>query len=164
MATSRNAMMIKKILIGIDDSKYAEHAAEYGFDIAHKFKAEVGLVNIVEPVMMPQTIASTDPLMSMAMPGTGIEEMELLDIQKNQSENIVDRAVKKFAGNIQVTQFHEYGSTSDGIISCAKEFGADLIIVGTHNRTGLDRLLMGSVAEHVVRHSEVPVLVVPFKG
>jgi nucleotide-binding universal stress UspA family protein len=156
-------MMIKKILIAIDDSKYAEHAAEYGFDIAHKFKAAVGLVNIVEPVIIPQTIASADPLMNMSMPMSGVEDMELLDIQKNQSESIVDRAVKKFAGDITVTQFHEYGSTTDGIISCAKEFGADLIVIGTHSRTGLDRLLMGSVAEHVVRHADVPVLVVPFK-
>jgi nucleotide-binding universal stress UspA family protein len=36
-----------------------------------------------------------------------------------------------------------------------------MIVIGTHSRTGIDRLLMGSVAEHVIRHSEVPVLVVP---
>jgi nucleotide-binding universal stress UspA family protein len=64
---------------------------------------------------------------------------------------------------MQVTHFTEYGSTASGIIECSKEFGADLIVIGTHSRSGLDRLLMGSVAEHVVRHSEVPVLVVPFK-
>ena len=53
---------------------------------------------------------------------------------------------------------------ADGIIQCSKDFGADLIIViGTHSRTGFDRLLMGSVAEDVVRHSEIPVLVVPFE-
>ena len=44
-----------------------------------------------------------------------------------------------------------------------EQFSADLIVVGTHNRTGLDRLIMGSVAENVVRHAQVPVLVIPFK-
>jgi nucleotide-binding universal stress UspA family protein len=156
-------MMIKKILIGIDESKYAEHAAKYGFDIAHKFNAAVGLVNIVEPAMIPQGGSGVDPIMGLPIQGTGIEQLELLDIQKNQSENIVDNTIKKLAGDMKVTHFNEYGSTADGILKCSKEFGADLIVIGTHSRSGLDRLLMGSVAEYVVRHSEVPVLVVPFK-
>jgi nucleotide-binding universal stress UspA family protein len=161
---SFTAMMIHKILIAIDDSAHAEHAAEYGFDIARKFNAEVGLVNIVEPAIMPQMAAATDPIIGMPSLGGGINEMELLDIQKTQSENIVERTINKFAGDMQVTHFTEYGSTADGIISCCKEFNADLIVIGTHSRTGIDRLLMGSVAEHVVRHSPVPVLVVPMKG
>ncbi|HEY4326608.1 MAG TPA: universal stress protein [Mucilaginibacter sp.] len=156
-------MMIKKILIGIDDGKHAEHAAEYGFDIARKFKAAVGLVNIIEPVIIPQSSGGIDPIMGMPMQGVGIEEVELLDIQKNQSENITDRIIKKFAGGIEVAHFSEFGSTADGILNCSKEFKADLIVLGTHSRTGFDRLLMGSVAEHVVRHSDVPVLVVPMK-
>ncbi len=155
--------MIKKILIGIDDSKYAEHAAKYGFEIARKFNAAVGLVNIVEPAMPPQVSAGTDPILGTLSQGIGLEEMEIMDIQKNQSENIVDSAIAKFAGDLQVSHFTEYGSKADGIINCGKEFKADLIVLGTHSRSGLDRLLMGSVAEHVVRHSEVPVLVVPFK-
>lgn len=157
-------MTIEKILIAIDDSAYAEHAADYGFDIARRFNAAVGVVNIIEPAMMPQMTPGADPIMGMPLQGTGIEEMELLDIQKNQSENIVDRTIKKFAGDMAVTHFTEYGSTADGIIKCSNEFSASLIVIGTHSRSGLDRLLMGSVAEHVVRHSAVPVLVVPMKS
>jgi nucleotide-binding universal stress UspA family protein len=112
---------------------------------------------------MPQMTATADPIMGMPVQSTGIEEMELMDIQKNQSENIVDRIINKLAGDMQVTHFTEFGSTADGIIKCSKEFKANLIVLGTHSRTGFDRLFMGSVAEHVVRHSEVPVLVVPFK-
>ena len=154
-------MTIHKILIAIDDSAHAEHAAEYGFDIARKFHAAVGLVNIVEPAVIT---TPSDPILGMTSMGVGIDEMELLDIQKNQSENIVDRTIKKFADDLPVTHFTEYGTTADGIIKCSKEFKADLIVIGTHNRTGIDRLLMGSVSEHVVRHSEVPVLVVPMKS
>jgi len=157
-------MTIDKILIAIDDSAYAEHAAEYGFDIARKFNAAVGLVNIIEPALIRQMTPAADPIMGMPMQGTGIEEMELLDIQKNQSENIADRTIEKFAGSMPVTHFTEFGSTADGIIKCCNEFKADVIVIGTHSRTGLDRLLMGSVAEHVVRHSAVPVLVVPMKS
>jgi len=155
--------MISKILIAIDDSIHAEHAAEYGFYLARKINAAVAVVNIVEPAMIPR-MTTSDPILGMTNQGTGIEEMELMDIQKNQSENIVEQTIKKFAGDMPVTHFTEYGSTADGIINCCKEFAADLIVIGTHSRTGIDRLLMGSIAEHVVRHSEVPVLVVPTKG
>jgi nucleotide-binding universal stress UspA family protein len=155
-------MKIQKILIAVDDSINSAHAAEYGFDIARKINAEVALVNIVEPMMMPP-ITSSDPIMGVSPLGSGFQEMEILDIQKSQSETILERTIKKFAADLEVKQFNEYGPTADGIITCSKEFDADLIIVGTHGRTGLDRFLKGSVAEHVVRHSEVPVLVVPFR-
>ncbi len=156
-------MKIKKILIGIDDSTIAEHAAEYGFDIAHSFKAHVGLVHIVEPMVMPAS-TSGDILLGSPAQGLGVNDMELMNIQSDASETLIERTIKKLGGDLQVTHFNEFGNTADGIIDCSKEFKADLIVIGTHNRTGLDRFLMGSVAEHVVRHSEIPVLVVPFPG
>lgn len=157
-------MMITKILIGIDDSKYAEHAAAYGFDIARKFNASIGLVNIIEPVILPPATTGTDPLMNNSFENTGIAELEMMAIQNNHAADVIESTIKKFGEGIQVSHFTGFGSTADGIIDCAKEFGADLIVVGTHKRSGLNRLLEGSVAEHVVRHAEVPVLVVPFKS
>jgi nucleotide-binding universal stress UspA family protein len=155
-------MKIKKILIGIDDSSFAEHAAEYGFDIAHSYKAHVGLVHIVEPMMMTAT-NNSDLVMGTTVPtGLGVNDVELIKIQSDASETLIDRTIKKFAKGLTVTHFNEFGSTADGIIECGKDFKADLIVIGTHSRTGLDRLLMGSVAEDVVRHSPIPVLVVPF--
>ena len=156
-------MLIKKILIGIDDSPYAEHAAKYGFDIAQTFNAKVGLVHIIEPTMMPPS-TSIDPLSGGTMQGTFVGDVEIMDIQNNAGETLLERFSKKFGKNLDVTLFNEFGDTAEGIISCAVEFKADLIVIGTHSRSGFDRLLMGSIAEHVVRHSEVPVLVVPMKS
>lgn len=152
-------MLIKKILIGIDNSKFAENAAKYGFDIAHKFNAQVALVHIVEPVMMPYN-NSVDPLLGTS--DLAMADVDLINVQNNATQTLIDNTVKQFGEGLEVTHYSEFGDTADGIISCSKEFGADMIVVGTHSRSGLDRLLMGSVAEHVVRHSEVPVLVVPF--
>ena len=154
-------MTIKKILIGIDDSKHAEYAAKYGFDLARNFGAEVGLVNIVEPSVMPEMNQNADIITGMPTQGVGIEEVEIMDIQQNRSESIVSSTISNLAGDLKVTHYTEYGATADGIIECGKEFNADLIVIGTHNRSGFDRLLMGSVAESVVRHSHIPVLVVP---
>ncbi|WP_426669101.1 universal stress protein [Mucilaginibacter sp. McL0603] len=154
-------MKINKILIAVDDNKYAEHAAEVGFDMAQLFGADVGLVSIVAPLILPES--STDVITGLPMESMNIDEAELIKIQSESAENVIQQTIKKFAGDRKVTHFTEYGSTADGILKCSVEFNADLIVVGTHNRTGLNRLIMGSVSEHVVRHSHVPVLVVPLR-
>jgi nucleotide-binding universal stress UspA family protein len=153
-------MKISKILIAVDESKYSGYAAGYGFELAHFYGAEVGLVNIVEPVMVP---ASPDVITGTMFEPPAVSDPEFIQIQKEASENIIDRTIRHFAGDLHVTQFSEYGSTADGILKCSTQFQADLIVIGTHSRTGLDRLLLGSVAEDIVRHSPVPVLVVPFR-
>lgn len=156
---------MKKILIGIDDSKYAEHATAYGFELAHKLQAEVGLVHIVEPVIVPSANTTIDPGMGIAVDGNAdIYAAGMMDMQDERGKKLLAETAKKYGEKLQVKVFEEYGSTAEGIISCSKEFKADMIVIGTHSRTGLDRLLMGSVAEHVVRHSEIPVLVVPMRG
>jgi nucleotide-binding universal stress UspA family protein len=153
-------MKINKILIGIDDSTYAHNAAAYGFDIAHTYKAAVGLVHIIEPAVFPPD--ANDSLIGMPMGTMGVDQVELVDLQAQQSSSVIDAIKKEYAGELEVTSFTEFNITADGIINCAQQFNADLIVIGTHSRTGLDRLLMGSVAENVVRHSTIPVLVVPF--
>lgn len=157
-------MAIRKILIAVDDSKYAENAAGFGFDMARIHNAEVGLVSIVEPIIY-QPSRVTDSITGIpVIEGPNVDETDMLKVQSESAENIVQQTIKKFAGNISVTRFTEFGATADSILKCSKEFNADLIVVGTHNRKGLDRLFMGSVAEHVVRHSHIPVLVVPMRG
>ena len=155
-------MKIGRILIGIDDSKFAEHAAEYGFELARLFKAEIGLVSVVEPVIT-ESAGGTDFVTGIPAENGGINDLELFNIQNELSDSIIDRTTKKFGEGLSITHFSEFGPTAEGIVNCSKEFDADIIVIGTHSRTGLDRLLMGSVAEHVVRYADVPVLVVPLK-
>ncbi len=154
-------MKLQKILIAIDDSKISENAAAYGFELAHIYKAHVGLVNIVAPIVYPP--AESDGITGIPFLGSTIDDAELIKTQTESSGNIIQRTIESFAKGLAVTQFTDYGSTSDGIVSCSKEFGADLIVLGTYSRIGIDRLLMGSIAEDVVRHDNVPVLVVPLK-
>jgi nucleotide-binding universal stress UspA family protein len=157
--------MIKKILIGIDDSTFAEAAAKYGFKLAETLNAQVGLVHMTEPVSinMPGGTGADEILGSPMQNFNATDNLEVLKAQDEIAESLMTRTAKKFGGSLEVTQFNEYGSTGEGIINCSHEFKADMIIIGTHRRTGLDRLLMGSIAEYVVRHSEIPVLVVPSK-
>lgn len=155
-------MTIHKILIATDDSPNADYAAAYGFELARTLKAEVGIVNIVEPIILPP--ATTDAGMGMPI-SNSVDPMsaDLIKAEESASEALMDRVIQKYGKGLQVSHFKEYGASGDGIIECSNQFGADLIVLGTHKRSGLDRLLMGSVAEHVVRHSTIPVLVVPFR-
>jgi len=155
-------MAILRILIAVDDSRYADHAAEFGFEIARLCKAEVGLVNIIEPIIIPA--AGSDSITGITTEVSLMDEPEMVRIQKEAAENTVKRIQEQYAEELKITNFTEYGLTADGILKCGAEFGADIIVIGTHGRRGIDRLLMGSIAEHVVRHSKVPVLVVPLKG
>ena len=63
----------------------------------------------------------------------------------------------------ELLKFMPEGHPLEDILKTAESFEADLIVIGTHGRTGLQHLLMGSVAESVVRHSKIPVMVVPSK-
>ena len=154
-------MNINKVLIAVDNSKHAEHAAGFGLDLARTYKAGVGIVSIVEPIIYPSSGADT--ITGMPIESASVNEGEMLKIQTESAENMMHQVIKKHGEGLEVTYFTEYGLTADSIMKCASEYNADLIVVGTHNRTGLDRLFMGSVAEHVVRHSHVPVLVIPMK-
>ena len=154
-------MKFQRILIGIDDSKYAENATQQGFDLARQFNAKVALVHIVEPVV-------TAPMNDTSMMGTfiptlnvGVEDMQIENIQEQYASKLMSNTIARYGEGLEITQFNEYGSAEEAIINCASQFSADLIVVGTHSRNGLDRLLMGNVAEYVVRHSPVAVLVVP---
>lgn len=154
-------MKITKVLIGVDDSPYAHNAAAYGFDIARNYKASVALVHIIEPAMIPP--AAGDNLTGIPIDSNlGVQEVELSNIQTSQSKLLIERTIKEFGEGLEITTFTQYGLRADGIIDCGKEFKADLIVLGTHKRSGFDRLITGSIAEEVVRHAKVPVLVVPF--
>ncbi len=106
-------MKISKILIGIDDSKFAEYAASYGFDIAHTFNAHVGLVHIVEPAVIADTTNNT--IMGLPIQTPDYNEVNILSIQKEQANNIIERTIEKYAKGLEVTRFNEYDSTADGI-------------------------------------------------
>ncbi len=74
--------------------------------------------------------------------------------------HVVDTATSAVLGGPGAKTLIKEGAPRHEIVTAAKEFGADLIVMGTHGRTGLAHLLFGSVAEHVLRHAPAPVFTV----
>jgi nucleotide-binding universal stress UspA family protein len=144
--------MYKNILIATDGSELAHKAVVQGFAIAKGLGSKVTVVTVTEP-----WTAVVPGEMGMAFP---IDEYE-----KGAAENAnnILALVKREAETAGVTceivhvadQF-----PADGIITTAKDKGCDLIVMASHGRRGLSRLLLGSQANQVVVHSTVPVLVV----
>ena len=155
-------MEFRKILIGIDDSRQSEKAAVYGFALAKSLGATVGLVEVVEPIMIAP-VNSGLVGGEMDMLNTTLPPMEIIDAQESSAKTVMQRFVAMYGEEHNITQFLENGDAATVLIDTAIKFNADLIVVGSHGRSGFNRLLSGSVAEDVSRHSEIPVLVVPLK-
>ncbi|WP_198170156.1 universal stress protein [Mucilaginibacter arboris] len=154
-------MEFKKILIGIDDSYQSEKAAAYGFALAKLLNAEVGLVEVVEPMIVPPvTTGIVGGEIDML---TNMPPVDIMNAQDAAAKNVMQRYVAQYGEGHNISQFLETGDAATVLVDTAAKFKADLIVVGSHGRTGFNRFFTGSVAEDVTRHTEIPVMIVPLK-
>ncbi len=148
---------IRKLLIAVEASEYSETAADYGFGVAALLGAEVALVHVNEFPVMVQPYGG-DMLMNDTPP---IILPEVLQAEEDAGKALLKRMSESHTSNLPVVLFSRVGNTRDEILAVAEEWEADVIVLGTHGRTGFDHFISGSVAESVVRHSKCPVLVIP---
>ena len=139
-------MSFKKILIPTDGSEYTKVAIQKGLALAEQIGAEVTALYV-----MDQT-----PFVNMPMDSTTVTIHSIL---KNEGKQALDY-VKKLGEEkgVKVDARIEDGFPVRNILDHSKNF--DLIVMGTLGRSGVSKLLMGSVAEKVVRHADCPVMVV----
>ena len=138
---------LKKILCPVDFSITSSQALNYALAFAEKFDAEILLIHVVE---IP-TYTSLD------FPVAGELIQQFNDIGTKQLETCLNDAKKKYA---KIKSTLTVGNVFYEVIQCAKDNDIDLIIVGSHGRTGLAHVLMGSEAEKIVRKAPCPVLTV----
>jgi len=144
---------IRQILVPVDFSEPSRVAFEYAADMARPLAASVDVIHVWEaPSFVPL--------------GSALEAGEwnpsLVELVKKNAEKALDEFVSAAAkrGLAVRTSHAEPGSPALAIAEAAKAGRYDLIVMGTHGRTGLSRTLIGSVAERVVRHAPCPVLTV----
>ena len=141
----------KNILVATDGSRYGMAAASEALGIAKRCGSTVTVVSVVPS----ETAAPMDIVQSQMQRGQ-IADKEIAEAEKNV------KAVKEAAQNegVKITALVYSGRPAEAIVDAAREKKADLIIVGSHGKAGLDKLLVGSVAERVIVLSPVAVLVV----
>jgi nucleotide-binding universal stress UspA family protein len=145
MKITRKKIGIRKIIVPSDFTVFSDHALEYAVVIAKRFRASLLIMHVIEPFTysvtdMMQVVDHYVPLKTIAQP---------------MLENLQNRASKV---GVKSSNFVTKGTPYLEIIKKARKEGADLIVMGTHGRTGAKHLLMGSVAERVVRMAPCPVL------
>ncbi len=136
----------KKILVPIDLAFGARAALETAAGLRHRSKGAITVCNVVEPLNVVPFY-----------PGFEVDDYpaRAADVAKQQLLRIVNDTVP-FIGEVEAVV--RLGRSADGILELAEEMGADLIVMGTHGRTGARRMLIGSVAEEVLRRASCPVM------
>ena len=149
--------MYRHILVTLDGSDLAERALQPAFLFAEKFGAEVTLLRV-----MP---ADEDIV---ALAGSGPQSLKLNDLrearERAESEAYL-RAIQSQwqATGVRVSTQVAFGAAPELIVHVADQINADLIVMSTHGRSGLSRFLYGSVAEAVLRGTQLPLLLIPVK-
>ena len=139
---------IKKILIATDGSDYTKAAVKKGLSLAKMLGAEAIAVYVVD-------------IRSFA--GTSMYEMAYayVDTMRDNGDEVLKELDKQAESmGIKIKTLKREGVPADEIISLAEETDADLIVIGSLGLSALEKLLLGSVAEKVIRHAPCPVLVV----
>ncbi|WP_255198708.1 universal stress protein [Halorarius litoreus] len=138
--------MYRDVLVPTDGSDAAEAAVEHAIDHAVRYDAALHVVHVVDPVTLPPS------------PNGG----RILETLERQGRAAIERVAQQ-AENAEVRTIESAvvsGPPHTGILEYIDEHDIDLVVMGTHGRRGLDRFLLGSVTERVVRLTDVPVLVV----
>jgi nucleotide-binding universal stress UspA family protein len=143
---------LKNILVPTDFSEYSKYALNYAIAFAQNFKARIILIHITPEREMD----SIRQVSTYLQPGKLEELLRRRESEdRRQLEEFIPPELKK---GMEVETVHKVGMPFLEIIRTAKERGVDLIVIGTHGRSGLSHMLFGSVAENVVRQAPCPVL------
>ena len=141
-------MEFRRILIAVDRSPIAAHAASVGADLARALRAEVAFVHVID---LAQQVVPVD---------SGVPADQLLALAREDARRLLAEFQPQDPGASPAHEFLMEGKPATDIVRAAREWPADVLVIGSHGRRGVPRLVLGSVAEGVMRHALCPVLVV----
>jgi nucleotide-binding universal stress UspA family protein len=144
---------VSKILVPVDFSSGSRIAAEYALALATAFRSTVTLFHVYEKPELMNTIV---PGADNAADAERDRAFSMGWIETLRTEVLQGRA------EIEVLVVVEHGSPAPAIVTYSRTGGFDMVVMGTHGRTGLRHVLMGSVAEAVVHRAHCPVLTIHF--
>jgi len=153
---------MKKILIALDHNAGAQKIAEAGYELSEALHAHTILLHV--------TSDSTYYASLNYSPILGFDSFSNLDVVQTNAVEELKRTAEDYLDNMKLSLGDETietvvkeGDYAENILQTAKEMNADIIVMGTHSRKGLDKVLLGSVAENVLHHATIPLFIIPVK-
>ncbi len=151
---------MKKLLIALDYNPSAQKVAETGYELAKSMNAEIILLHVVADYTYYSSL-DYSPIMGFdTFSNLGVVQTNTVLELENAANEYLEKS-KVHLGDSSIKTLVKDGDTGDAIIEAAKNLEVDIIVLGSHSRRGLDKILMGSVAEKVLRHSKVPLFIIP---
>ena len=141
-------MAFHKILIAVDSEPIAVRAVDVGAELASALRAEIALINVV------------DSALGYPADTGGVPPGAILALAKQDAKKLISNLRRHLSAESVVMEFIPVGSPATEIARAANDWPADMIVIGSHGRKGVQRALLGSVAEAVMRHARCPVLVI----
>jgi len=153
---------IKKVLIALDYDQSAQKVAEAGYALAKNLNADVVLIHVISD---PANYTSTGHVTVMGFAGyadTELFQIDSVDGLKVAARSFLDKS-KLHLGDKNIETVVGEGDYADTILKTAKSQHADLIVMGSHNKRWLEKIVLGSVTSRVFKEKVVPMFIVPTK-
>lgn len=153
--------MYKRIVVPLDGSELAEGVLRHASALARRFQGELLLLQVIEP--LSKAVAETMPTAIEPSGAAAVVTVRAAE-EKHQRDREAAvaylQAVRRRLRGVRVSTEVIEGTPGEAIVAFARRRRADIVAMCTHGRSGLARLVYGSVADHVLRHSATPLLLV----
>ncbi len=153
--------VIKKILAPTDLSEVSASGIKYACNLAKDVGAEVIIVNAIKVEELMSVFRQLQDSPSAQWDQANALEERLVDRHRQLLEEFVKRQVPEVGSGLNVRKIVEVGEPYSTLVDRAKKEKVDLIVMSTHGRSGIPRMMLGSVTERVLRSSPCPVLAIP---
>jgi nucleotide-binding universal stress UspA family protein len=153
---------VKKVLIALDYNPTAQKVAEAGFSFAKAMNAEVVLLHVISDLVYYSSMEYSPIMGFRGFMDAGPGQIQSTEGLKNAALQFLDKS-KQHLGEKSIRTLVKEGDLAVTILSTAKELHSDVIVIGSHSRKWLENIVMGSVAEKVLRSTSVPLIIIPTK-
>jgi len=150
---------MKKVLIALDFNPTSQKVAEEGYSLVKSLGAEVILFHVV---VDPLYYTSTENFPIVGYTGSLITPLQFLNAEETKKESkLFLEKIKQHLGDDNIQTLVKEGDFADLILKTAEELQVDMIVMGSHSRRWLEEILLGSVTEKVLHHSNIPLFIIP---
>lgn len=151
---------MKKVLIAIDYNPSSQKVAESGYELAKLMGAEVCLIHVMSE--MAHYGMRYPTFMGYEGYDTGAVDIEMINEMQKVTEDYLKSAARHLNDPNVITHLAE-GDAANVLLEYCEQWNADLLVMGTHSHSALEKLLMGTVASSVLEKTNIPVYMVPVK-